>query len=235
MKIKYILLVSIIIVFLNGCSKNSLRDNVDGFMQWTSGNKTPQFFMFANPKIADNFTLQHKDFNVSAPLTYERDWKKMTGWKGGFIYGGAFYAVDQYAYDPNRRIVLGYTFQFTTATYPYEEREIEADNAMYMKNYYIGVAPVNVTIEHYGKENYPCVVIKTNKPKQGKKEKSYSCFKFNSERTMAKKVGIRIVYTKSPTLPKELESLAKEYTYEDLLKRGQRVLDSLYIKDGWDE
>jgi hypothetical protein len=46
---------------------------------------------------------------------------------------------------------------------------------------------------------------------------------------------IRLVYTKVPTLPKELEALAQEYTYEDLLKRSQRVLDSLYIKDGWEE
>ena len=123
MKIKYMFLISILIVLFSGCSKNSLRENVDGFMQWTSGNKSPQFFMFANPKTADNFILQHKDFSVRAPLTYEKDWQKMTGWKGGFIYGGAFYALDQYAYDPNRRIVLGYTFEFTSSTTTYEERD----------------------------------------------------------------------------------------------------------------
>jgi hypothetical protein len=42
-------------------------------------------------------------------------------------------------------------------------------------------------------------------------------------------------YTKAPTFPKELESLSKEYTYEDLQERAKRMLDSLYIKDGWDE
>jgi hypothetical protein len=32
-----------------------------------------------------------------------------------------------------------------------------------------------------------------------------------------------------------LSELSKEYTYEDLQERAQHMLDSLYIKDGWDE
>ena len=32
-----------------------------------------------------------------------------------------------------------------------------------------------------------------------------------------------------------MEQLSKEYTYEDLQERAKRVLDSLYIKDGWDK
>jgi len=107
---------------------------------------------------------------------------------------------------------------------------------MYIRNSKKWLEPNDtLTIEHYGKENYPCIVIKTSKPKQGKKEKIYACYKFNPKRTIAKSMTIHLTYTKSPTLPKELEPLAKEYTYEDLLKRSQRVLDSLYIKDGWDE
>lgn len=120
MKTTFALLVLII---MSGCSKNSIRDNVDSFMQWTSGNKAPQFFMFADPKTADSFTLEHKDFNVSAPLTHEKDWQKMLGWRGGFIYGGAFYSLAQYRSKETRGIVLDYTFEFTTAIYPYTDRE----------------------------------------------------------------------------------------------------------------
>lgn len=94
---------------------------------------------------------------------------------------------------------------------------------------------VNLHYEIYGKENYTCLVNESYNDKYGKKVKYYGCYKFNKERTKAKKVGIRLIYTKSPTLPEELEPLAEEYTYEDLLQRSQRVLDSLYIKDGWDK
>ena len=52
---------------------------------------------------------------------------------------------------------------------------------------------------------------------------------------MAKGVGIKLIYTRVPNLPKELEPLAREYTYEDLQKRSRRILDSLYIKDGWEK
>jgi len=122
--LKNIVISLLVILVFTGCSKNSIRDNVDGFMQWTSGNKSPQFFMFANSKTADNFTLEHKDFNVSAPLTYEKDWQKMLGWRGGFIYGGAFYSLAQYRSQETRGIVLDYTFEFTSVTTTtYRERE----------------------------------------------------------------------------------------------------------------
>ncbi len=94
---------------------------------------------------------------------------------------------------------------------------------------------ISFGIEHHGKENYPCVVIETGYSDRGVKKKSYDCYKFNPERTTAKRVLVSLIYTKSPNLPKRYQSLAKEYTYEDLLKRSKRVLDSLYIKNGWDE
>lgn len=39
----------------------------------------------------------------------------------------------------------------------------------------------------------------------------------------------------SPENLKNGQELANEYTYEDLQKRSQRILDSLYIKDGWEK
>jgi len=66
-------------------------------------------------------------------------------------------------------------------------------------------------------------------------EKFYICSKFNPERTKTKNIIISFIYTRVPNLPKELEPLAKEYTYEDLQRRSKRILDSLYIKDGWEK
>ena len=63
------------------------------------------------------------------------------------------------------------------------------------------------------------------------KEKiSFGCYKFNATRTKAKIIGVNLTYNK-PNDPR----LAEEYTYEDLQKRSQRILDSLYIKDGWEK
>jgi hypothetical protein len=234
------------VVTMSGCSKNSIRDSVDGFMQSTSGNKPPQFFMFANSKTADNFTLEHKDFSVKAPLAYDKDWNKMLGWRGGFIYGGAFYSLAQYRSKETKGIVLDYTFEFMSSTTTYEEREraVEYKDMQYIltnpttqygKDKYDREGNINVHYETHGKENYTCLVSERADKTRGMKGIGFNCYKFNTERTMAKNVVIRLVYTKVPTLPKELEALAQEYTYEDLLKRSQRVLNSLYIKDGWEE
>ena len=94
---------------------------------------------------------------------------------------------------------------------------------------------IHVHYETHGREHYPCIVNERRNLKRGVKEIIYDCYKFNPERMMAKSVVISFIYTKSPNLPKQYKQLAKEYTYEDLLKRGERVLDSLYIKDGWEE
>lgn len=114
------------------------------------------------------------------------------------------------------------------------EREIETHNVQYMRKLTRWLKPNDIlTIEHHGKENYPCVVIEAGYSNRGVKKKSYDCYKFNQERTMAKRVLVDFIYTKSPNLPEQYKHLTQEYTYEDLLKRSQRVLESLYIKDGW--
>ena len=70
---------------------------------------------------------------------------------------------------------------------------------------------------------------------RGVKKKSYDCYKFNPERTLAKRVLVDLIYTKSQKLPERYQHLTQEYTYEDLQNRAKRVLDSLYIKDGWEK
>ena len=105
----------------------------------------------------------------------------------------------------------------------------------YLKNTYTNKKMANIYYEVHGKENYQCIVTETVYSDRGVKTKSYGCYKFNPKKTKAKKVGITFIYTKSPNLPQKYQHLIDEYTYEDLLKRSQRVLDSLYIKDGWEK
>ena len=93
-----------------------------------------------------------------------------------------------------------------------------------------------INFKSYGKENYPCVVIEdeTKGFKNAiKKGITYRCYRFNPSKTKAKDVLVSLTYTKAPNLPTKYKSLEKEYTYEDLKRRTKRMLDSLYIKDGW--
>ncbi len=94
---------------------------------------------------------------------------------------------------------------------------------------------LNLHIEYHGKENYVCEVGESLNTISGMHEKFYICSKFNPERIKTKNIIISFIYTRVPNLPKELEPLAKEYTYEDLQRRSKRILDSLYIKDGWEK
>ena len=179
-----------------------------------------------------------KGFCVLLPKLYKKDYEKPNrGWSlmsssDGFGVTAEF--VDGW-------IDYGINIFSSVGKYGKDEKSLDKGDDTYLKNIRIikfqdgKSTNLNLHIEHHGKENYPCEVGESINELRGYREKFYNCYKFNPKHTKYKKVGITFIYTKSPTLPKELEPLAKEYTYEDLLKRGQRVLDSLYIKDGWDE
>ena len=171
--------------------------------------------------------------------TKENDWIDMGGWNGAYIYGGIGVGLDIKEVTKYGG-VLSYGINMSSDIREYTDTDKKVEKNI--KNF----SPqrtrsdgetINVDLhyEKHGKENYPCIVNSSYNLHRGIYKKYYGCYKFNPEKTKAKKVGITFIYTKSPTLPKELEPLAKEYTYEDLLERSQRVLDSLYIKDGWDE
>ncbi|WP_323588142.1 hypothetical protein [Aliarcobacter butzleri] len=148
---------------------------------------------------------------------------------------------------------VNYSIHLSSYISPYsaKDRALENGDEEFLRKYYnsyVGKITINkeveqkpLYLEHYGKENYPCEVREFLRPlgTYGMQVETYykriSCLKSNSEKTMAKTVSIELIYTKAPTFPKELESLSKEYTYEDLQERAKRMLDSLYIKDGWDE
>ena len=229
---KYLFLTIITLLF-TACTTN----DIDYALARAAGNKPAQFFKFNTPSDANHYMFHHKDFDILMPETTKSDWIQMGGWNGAYIYGGIGVGLD---IKEVRKYggVLSYGINMTSSIWKYEnrEREIEAHNVRYMRKQTRWLKPDDIlTIEHHGKENYPCVVIETAYSDRGVKKKSYDCYKFNPERTMAKRVLVSLIYSKSPKLPKKYQHLAKEYTYEDLFKRSKRVIDSLYIKDGWDE
>jgi hypothetical protein len=183
-----------------------------------------------------NFPRCHKKgFCALLPKLYKQDYSKPNkGWSlmsssNGFSINAEF--IDGW-------IDYGINMNSSSGKYEKRERAVDTQNAhyiQYVRDRYNYEATTKMYYEVHGKENYPCIVTETGYSDRGVKTKSYGCYKFNQTKTKAKKVGITFIYTKSPNLPQAYQHLAKEYTYDDLLKRSQRVLDSLYIKDGWDE
>ena len=230
------------ILILDGCSTHDVSDAVDNTLVATSGNKPPKFFAFASPSRANGYIMHHKDFTFMMPLTKEKDWSKMDGWDGAYIYGGISVGVAKHR-EKTKGKMLGYGFNFSSSIGEYGdmERAIESKNYNFIKtkmkshgiNKYGRVGNLNVHYEVHGKEEYPCLVKEAKDIKRGVRKKVYFCYKFNPTKTRAKSVTLKLIYTKSPNLPSKHNSLAKQYTYHDLQKRAKRVLDSLYIKDGW--
>lgn len=225
---------------LFGCNANTashtLSDTIDSALVATSGNKPPQFFAFASPYRANGYVMQHKDYSFTMPLTKTSDWSKMSGWTGAYIYGGIGIGVDNLN-TKTYGAVLSYGINVSSSVGEYSVRKkaIEIKEQSYINNVRKKYQYRKSTKLYYGvigKENYPCM-IKERIGKRGERIKNYDCYKFNPSKTKSKSVGITLIYTKAPNLPDKYKILAKQYTYIDLQKRAKRMLDSLYIKDGW--
>jgi hypothetical protein len=88
-----------------------------------------------------------------------------------------------------------------------------------------------LSIKRLGKESYPCIV---NQEKTSIKTiQTYTCYKASPDKKKVKQVHMRIVYSYAPNTPKEYSWLKSKYNFKDLVKRAQRSVNSLYIKDGW--
>lgn len=236
---KSLLLIGIILL-ISGCSQPNMSTINPDDKQMILKDRAvdlPMPFYDLSMKSQDYQRCHKKGFCSLFPEFRESDFKKMNHpWNMMTHDDGYSIGIGQTL--PNGAIVLDYSIQFSTSILPYTEREraLELKDISYMKTSKTWIKPTDIiTIEHHGKENYSCLVIETSEMKRGSKSKIYYCDKFNPERTMAKHVIINLTYTRVPNLPKELEPLAEEYTYEDLQKRSQRILDSLYIKDGWEK
>lgn len=242
---KYIFLF-IIVFILNGCSPKSLENTVENLFVASSGNKPPSFFKIANVETMRDYVFDMPDYTIALPSAKEKDFTLMNGWEGATSYNknmGIY--LDNYG-------VL-YHIYVSTSVYKYTEREkaIETNDKKFLsKKYKQGVEKngriyyIDAHVESYGRENYPCMVYKDYMPVidfiPENKKKYIVCYKFNKTKTLVKDVVISLTYSKSPysdspNFPKETLDLIKDYTYEDLQERAKRMLDSLYIKDGWDE
>ena len=230
---KKIILNLLLILSFIGCSTHDVSNTIDNTLARSAGNKPAKFFHFTEPKYVHRWKFRHKDYEALSPFTKDNDWSKMSGWDGGYFgnsiaiglrqgrkgqYNGVSYALDIHT------SILNYTAR---------EKAIESNDISYIKNRMQLNSNDKLKIEHYGKENYSCVVVDTYDNKRGIRKKIYDCYKFNQARTKAKNITLVLIYTKSPNLPSKYRSLAKQYTYQDLQNRAKRTLDSLYIKDGW--
>ncbi|MDD3770582.1 MAG: hypothetical protein PHV10_08250 [Sulfuricurvum sp.] len=236
---KHLLLIGMILL-ISGCSKPYMSTIYPDDKQMILKDRAvdlPMPFYDLSMKSQDYPRCHKKGFCSLFPEFRESDFIKMNHpWNMMTDENGYSVGIEQTL--PNGAIVLDYSIQFSASILPYTEREraLEEKNIAYMKTSKTWIKPTDlVTIEHHGKENYFCFVVETSEIKRGRKSKIYYCDKFNPERTITKHITINITYTCAPNLPKELEPLAREYTYEDLQKRSQRILDSLYIKDEWEK
>jgi len=236
MRYIYLLIINLLLL---GCSTKDIND----VLVATSGNKPAQFFQFPTSYDANHYMFHHKDFDILMLETKQQDWIDMGGWNGAYIYGGIGVGLE-IKEEKKYGDIFGYGINITSSVGKYGEgdKEREKNNIEYFKKKYphrvlsngdeVGI---DRHIERHGKENYFCEVSNVKDERQGAILKRYECHKANIEKTKDKSVTITFIYTKSPNLPERYKHLAKEYTYEDLLKRSKRVLDSLYIKDGWDK
>ncbi len=228
---RYIIFFFLVFI-LNGCSPKSLENTVENLFVASSGNKPPSNFKIANVETMRDYVFDMPDYSISLPSAKEEDFRLMNGWEGATINN-----KDLVLYPGQYGI---YHIHVTTSVYKYEEREraIEREDLAYVNNDYHRYHPnENISLQRHGKENYICEIMEDADRDIYPNEKkiSFGCYKFNATRTKAKIVGVNLTYQKSPNFLKEYVNLTKDYTYEDLQQRAKRMLDSLYIKDGWDD
>lgn len=197
----------------------------------STGEKPPTFFKITDIKTMNNFVFDTQKFSFKLPLSKETDFTQIGGWDGESMRDGHTIALSL-----SNSIVYSIVISadYKPLLYGKKEKAIENGDIVYINNLYHKYHPdKDISIQRHGKEDYFCEVREGVLDKHlypNKKEISFGCYKFNSARTKVKRVALILTYNKPNN-----HHQSEEYTYEDLLQRSQRVLDSLYIKDGWDE
>lgn len=215
---KYVLFVFIFI--FSGCGGNSANLLVN------TGKKPPTFFAITDKKTMDEFVFDTQKFSFMFPSTKESDFTQRKGWRGMSDRDGhsiSFSFKDGSVYH------ITISTDYNAREYGERDRALENNDIQYLRSNIRIDKNDNLYISRYGKENYICQVMEYTKKKYpNSKYIGYNCYKYNINKTKAKRIHIRLTYNK-PNHP----TLAKEYTYEDLQNRAKRMLDSLYIKDRW--
>ena len=214
-----------------GCSGEQISHNVTKTQITMSGNKPPTSFAFANLETMRDYVFNTKDFSFYLPRAKQSDFTKMGGWDGMSMRDGKTIALGF-----KNSIVYHISISTSGKTLEYGDREraIVNNDVKYLRTRFPKqtrrgkIYNINVRTIRGGRENYPCIVRESYYPKYEKRKISYGCFKVDNSGLLKKGAGISLTYNK----PKD-PTLAKQYTYTDLKIRAKRVLDSLYIKDGW--
>lgn len=255
---KLLLLIGMIL-FISGCSSKpplTMYKNDEQMVLKDSFVDLPMPFIYPSMENQNYIRCFKEQFCSLFPIMKDIDFKDKRYW--GVMTSNDSYSIYTAENTPiNQQQAVNdyvnYSIHLSSYISPYsaKDRALENGDEGFLRKYYnsyVGKITINkeveqkpLYVEHYGKENYSCEVREFLRPlgTYGMQVETYykriSCLKSNSEKTMAKTVGIELIYTKAKDLPKELESIAKDYTYEDLQQRAKRMLDSLYIKDGWDD
>ena len=221
---RYIILFILVFTF-NGCSPKNLDNTVENMMISLSGNEPPQSFRVANLQTMKDYVFNTKDFSFSLPYATKEDFSKMGGWDGMSMRDGKTIVLGL-----RNSIVYHIELSVSKKAYTDRERAIENGNVAYLHSVIKIDDTDKLYIKKFGKEQYSCTVMEyTNVEYPSKKYTGYECYKHNNK-GQSKSVHIRLTYNKPNNL-----IIAKDYTYEDLQQRAKRMLDSLYIKDGWDD
>lgn len=218
-------------------------EDYNSMRSYSAGNSAPSFFHFTTSYDANHYMFNQKSFDILMAKTKKDDWIKMKGWNGVFnktTKDSFTLNLEQKVSTNQRSWWISYHISvLASGISEYNERDdaIDKQNVSYIEKRFHKYQPnTKVSIENHGKENYSCVVLEYMKKgsKNIKKQGiTYRCYKFNPSRTKAKDVTISLTYTKDISLPTKYKSLEKQYTYQDLQQRAKRMLDSLFIKDGW--
>ncbi len=212
----------------SGCS----TVQIDNAMASAAGNKAPYRFYFTAPEKVERWYFSDKNYKALPPRTYAKDWSKMAGWRGVEDAQGSMLALYMKE-DPG---LLNYAISISSYTGKYGEMQkaIEDHNFDYIASHRKISNKNSLRVKYFGKENYVCEVSEfTKRMNSMQKYAVYECLKFSPDHKKFKSVIVKLIYTKSPQLPKKYRHLAREYTFDDLKRRAKRTLNSLYIKDGW--
>ncbi|MDY0252751.1 MAG: hypothetical protein RBQ96_06655 [Candidatus Methanomethylophilaceae archaeon] len=211
-------------VIFSACSGEQVAHDITKVQITMSGNRPPTSFKVANLQTMKDYVFNMNDYTIAMPTAREIDFKKHTGWKGLTHYNKDMTLYLEGFYH------ISVSTSGNTLKYGERDRAIETRDKTYIRyvrKHYKYPQSTKLYYGVYGKENYACIV-KERVDEFNRYKIAYSCYKFNPKRTKSKHVTVILTYNK-PKDPK----LAKEYTYADLKRRAGRMLDSLYIKEGW--
>lgn len=254
----------ILTVLISGCASKpplTMYKNDEQMMLKDSFVNLPMPFIYLSMENQNYIRCFEEQFCSLFPIMKAIDFKDKRYWSlmmyglGSNFSSGYSMGIVQTLAD-GKGIPAGYDIDISVSISPYsaKDRALEnGDEEFISKKYKQGIEErggtyyqngriyyINAHIEKHGRENYACSETESYRgAENGYPVETYikniSCGKINSDRTKVKTVDIKLVYQKIPNLLEEYEELAKDYTYENLQERAKRMLDSLYIKDGWDE